>query len=1272
MRTPFKRGLQRHGVPLALLLVSLSVPLRTVASGVVGTGTPANVWTRLSPTESVRHYPAHWVDCSPSVTSGNPVGRSFSSMINGPSGTLLYWGGAHGSNPGNNAELFDTATQTWTEQFAPECLEACCRVCSLNTSIDCVTDTDCAGNGTCGSSSPQCATRGRCAVPLCSCIVMNGSGSTQITTGNRPFSEEVYSAYTYNANASRQHYLLSLRGGVWSYSPPDIWTLLTTTQPALASSPWGWSKLLAYDPTVTCGSETGAVLGFFNKGADKGGIYCFDYGTAAWVPFDTSATAWPPGFNGREISGTWDSTRNEHIISDSRTAVWRYKASTKTWTNTNAPAGALNTISYYYNTAVAYDASHDITLALKPIAGSSPDMWQYDNATGVWSDIDDTQLGTLPPGTSGSAKWNTLRYDGGIFYFLSVGAGASGTGGPPDRLDTLGTTTWTFQWNNPPLVGAGTATPTPTPAGGVATPTGTPQPTVPFATPTNTSAPTTTVPPARPTPTATSAGMPSATPTRGFCPAGSNQSIFAVAASGDDGQARHYDYGPTYPPMAGKDQNSSNTYLVAQRSFTGTYYATTVGLMRWNTAQQPDGTAWPANTLVTGAYFRPRYAATGNQTVNNDTLVLQWYAWTPPISDAYWTNAVPSSGDASYAGADTIANYADYHNTPLTNLSQINLSGYTGIRAGISGGQPTGNNVAQWYTWDYSGGLIPEQLVVCWTTVTPTPTSGVTTPTNVPLPTNTPTPTVTPTAALTPAVTPTPAPTCVANLGVCAVDGDCCSLNCTAFVCTGPTQTPTNIPTLTQTPTIINTPTATPTNAFCPRGQTESIFVAATSTDECTVTRYDYTPAYPPQGIIIVNCTYHTTIPTRQYYNSTSGYAYAVGNALARWNTATQPSGAAWPAGTTVVAAFSNIRHPAADTSPDGDSLVFEWYPWTSASTADYAVGYPASGNPTYAGIDPISNSPWWHTVALTHVDQVNLSGYTGIRTSVNGGQPTGGNAAQLYDIRYDVGELAQQLIVCSVVETPTAAPTIVDTPTPTSTPNYTPTETPAATPTEILTGTPAETPATTPTASPEAAPSVTPTSTSTSTSTATPTSANTPTPRATSTGAPSATPTRAFCQAGQNESIFNVAASGDDGTARRYDYGPTYPPAASNDQKRSSTYLVFERSLDGGGSYYATSVGLIRWNTATQPDGTVWPANTVVTGAFFRPRYYSSGNSTVNGDTMVFEWYTWTPPISNGYWTNNVPASGDATYAGGDTIANYAGYHGTALTHVGQINLSG
>lgn len=84
---------------------------------------------------------------------------------------------------------------------------------------------------------------------------------------------------------------------------------------------------------------------------------------------------------------------------------------------------------------------------------------------------------------------------------------------------------------------------------------------------------------------------------------------------------------------------------------------------------------------------------------------------------------------------------------------------------------------------------------------------------------------------------------CVGDLGVCAVNGDCCSGNCTALACTGPTFTPTltptitNTPTSTPTPTRTSTPTATPSSTATPtRTSTPTFTPTPTRTPTTTPT----------------------------------------------------------------------------------------------------------------------------------------------------------------------------------------------------------------------------------------------------------------------------------------------------------------------------------------------------------------------------------------------------------------------------------------------------
>jgi hypothetical protein len=55
----------------------------------------------------------------------------------------------------------------------------------------------------------------------------------------------------------------------------------------------------------------------------------------------------------------------------------------------------------------------------------------------------------------------------------------------------------------------------------------------------------------------------------------------------------------------------------------------------------------------------------------------------------------------------SLPNTAQYVSFALQNLSNLNTSGYTGLRLHVSGGQPTGNNVFQFRSFEHTGGTPP-------------------------------------------------------------------------------------------------------------------------------------------------------------------------------------------------------------------------------------------------------------------------------------------------------------------------------------------------------------------------------------------------------------------------------------------------------------------------------------------------------------------------------------------------------------------------------------
>jgi hypothetical protein len=167
------------------------------------------------------------------------------------------------------------------------------------------------------------------------------------------------------------------------------------------------------------------------------------------------------------------------------------------------------------------------------------------------------------------------------------------------------------------------------------------------------------------------------------------------------------------------------------------------------------------------------------------------------------------------------------------------------------------------------------------------------------------------------------------------------------------------------------------------------------------------------------------------------------------------------------------------------------------------------------------------------------------------------------------------------------------------------------------------------------------------------------------------------YCPSGQQEAVYSVARSGDDGEASRS--GPNYNnlanPAQSTAGYRRYEDFVLRRYT--GGTYKVQVVNW-RWNTATKPDGSAWPSGTHVTGAFVRPYWAGPGSGP---RAIVLDWHAWQPPaqLSDADWTRDSLNAGDPTFAatttrqpkGRQTLAlenaaanvNLAGYTGLRLT---------
>ena len=223
----------------------------------------------------------------------------------------------------------------------------------------------------------------------------------------------------------------------------------------------------------------------------------------------------------------------------------------------------------------------------------------------------------------------------------------------------------------------------------------------------------------------------------------------------------------TYPPDCTAANETS--YSLARRGLDGGSYYSAITAMRF------DSTGLiPAGNVIMSARLRLYLLDTFYADTDSRNIDFRYYDganWSITCDD-YATDATGTAAHASAIG-DYSATLNAYNDFALSNVDSIAVNGYTGFRAWVSGGEPSGDNKLEWKQGDEAADR--PILEICYKAATPTST---------PTETGTSTPTATPT--ITPTITPTDTPT----------------------------STPTETPTITATPT--NTPTVTKTRTVTP------------------------------------------------------------------------------------------------------------------------------------------------------------------------------------------------------------------------------------------------------------------------------------------------------------------------------------------------------------------------------------------------------------------------------------------------------------------------
>lgn len=362
---------------------------------------PANTWVRLDTVPTERFIPKEFSDCTEMKVLSHPAGRRASSIVYG--GGIFYFGGGGQSYPANDVELFDIGSNTWTQQYPPECLPACC------------------GVACCPSGTTPCSD---------ACFIEGGGGTTDLTPMGRPYVEHTVQLIAYNP--LRQKYAAALTSGLWEWDPSTReWNLLTADRPQSTDLA---TKMLVYDPDLQ------TVL-YFATTQYNHTVFQFDYGTDTWVAHGPI----PEVISDAQIFSAYDSQEHKYLVSHGTRTMWIYDALAGTWTQLqNAPADAIFNPAVGTN-SMAYDPIAGVFLLAKQAENTNDvELWSYRIANDTWTLL--AAAGSPPKGPT--TTYNGLAYDDTWkrFYFLNVrSVGGGGEGGDAEA----DVETWAYRIGGP-------------------------------------------------------------------------------------------------------------------------------------------------------------------------------------------------------------------------------------------------------------------------------------------------------------------------------------------------------------------------------------------------------------------------------------------------------------------------------------------------------------------------------------------------------------------------------------------------------------------------------------------------------------------------------------------------------------------------------------------------------------------------------------------------------------------------------------------------------
>jgi len=183
------------------------------------------------------------------------------------------------------------------------------------------------------------------------------------------------------------------------------------------------------------------------------------------------------------------------------------------------------------------------------------------------------------------------------------------------------------------------------------------------------------------------------------------QTTFTIAASGDDSRLRRT--GATYPPTGGVAVLATGTDLDVWKEWSGSQFDCRLQFLRFDTSAISD------DQTITNVVLRIVTGVSAN--VDSRNLNIEWYQGTTWASEAVidtddWTDDVGTTAGAVSLDTASAASVAiDF--TLSNGEANINKTGFTGIRLGISGVEPVGANEYWGKSWDHAT-FAPPDLVV--------------------------------------------------------------------------------------------------------------------------------------------------------------------------------------------------------------------------------------------------------------------------------------------------------------------------------------------------------------------------------------------------------------------------------------------------------------------------------------------------------------------------------------------------------------------------------